>query len=368
MLVRRSNEPWAEARALRFAAETELQALVNETFEQILRAQSDAPAVIAREVAMPDRGRIDVLAVDAEALITVCECKLGSNPSSRREVVGQVLEYAGWLNSLSVGQLRATIEARIGGDLVEAMAQRAGEEWDQTNWLYEVDHVLRSGEFRLLIAVDEITETLKQTVRYLNEHSEPAVMAVEMRRGSLDDVEILTPGFVGVDDVQRKVLTPSRGPSVENADAVIVAATAALPEYERLGAYICQPHRSFRPETKYFGFYTQREIAPMFPKLVTRREAVNYTPEAVAQLRGSGDPEDAGVARVLEKALAQKDDQRTDGAEYQIVVLDPEAGFSLPHPIRHEHGGAWTQGQRYTSSEALKTHPETTEALHAAGG
>jgi RecB family endonuclease NucS len=64
----------------------------------VLRTQTDAPAVIVREVSMPDGGRIDVLAIDADGEISICECKRASNPGSRREVVGQVLEYAGWLN------------------------------------------------------------------------------------------------------------------------------------------------------------------------------------------------------------------------------------------------------------------------------
>jgi hypothetical protein len=148
---------------------------------------------------------------------------------------------------------------------------------------------------------------------------------------------------------------------------VIVAATAALPEYERLGAYICQPYRSFRPETRYFGFYARREIAPPFPKLVARRQGVKYTQETAEELRTSGDQEDAQVADVLERALSEES-SRKRGEEYQIVLLDSAAGFSLPHPIRHLYGGAWTQGQRYTNSQALKRNPETTEDLQAGGG
>lgn len=50
-----------------FGAETKFQALVAETFDQVLATQSEAPAVVAREVAMPDGGRVDILAVDADA-------------------------------------------------------------------------------------------------------------------------------------------------------------------------------------------------------------------------------------------------------------------------------------------------------------
>jgi hypothetical protein len=59
--ARRGNEAWAEAEALHFAAESELQALVNQTFEQILRAHTEAPAVIAHEVAGLDPSNVDGL-------------------------------------------------------------------------------------------------------------------------------------------------------------------------------------------------------------------------------------------------------------------------------------------------------------------
>lgn len=95
-----------------FAAETEFQALVAETFDQVLATQTDAPAVVVREIAMPDRGKIDILAVDADGVITVCECKLQANAGIRREVIGQVLEYAGGLDCMSLREVRARAEAR----------------------------------------------------------------------------------------------------------------------------------------------------------------------------------------------------------------------------------------------------------------
>jgi hypothetical protein len=58
----------------------------------------------------------------------------------------------------------------------------------------------------------------------------------------------------------------------------------------------------------------------------------------------------------------------TNKAELQIALLDPDAGFELEHPIRHDGHAAWLRGQRYTSSKALKAQPATTEELRAAGG
>jgi|SRR5581483_2759710 len=131
MLVRTNGSQWQETEPAGSAAETQFQAVVAETFDQVLATQSDAPAVVAREVAMPDGGRVDILAVDADGVIMICEYKLQGNAGIRREVVGQVLEYAGGLNGMSLREFRARVEARIGRSLVDAMSERAGEEWDQ---------------------------------------------------------------------------------------------------------------------------------------------------------------------------------------------------------------------------------------------
>ena len=54
-------------------------------------------------------------------------------------------------------------------------------------------------------------------------------------------------------------------PPIEQTDTLVVAATHAFGEHQRIGAYICQPNRSFRTDTaKYLGFYAHRRIEPVF--------------------------------------------------------------------------------------------------------
>jgi hypothetical protein len=52
-----------------------------------------APAVACREF-QSGAGPADVVIVGADGSLVVVECKLASNPQIRREVVGQVLDYA----------------------------------------------------------------------------------------------------------------------------------------------------------------------------------------------------------------------------------------------------------------------------------
>jgi len=369
VLIRRDGQDWEQAAPARFETEVEFQGLVTETFGQVLATQSDAPVVIVREVVMPDQGKLDILGIDTDGLISVCECKLASNAGARREVLGQVLEYAGQLNGMSFRDFRARVEARLGGDLSEAMATIAShDEWDQDAWADEVTGRLDSGRFRVIIATDAITPTLKQTVLYLNSHTDLPVFAVELQRAERAGVEVLAPTVFAEEQARRKAPSPSSAPTLENADTVVVAATYALADYERTSAYICQPERSFREGVEYLGFYAKRRIEPFFPRVVGFRPNLLFTTDTAARLKATGDPVDALAAEVMETELSYSDTRREPGQRYQIIPLDAGAGFEMPRAIKHEGASAWLRGQRYTSSEALTLNPATTEELRAGGG
>jgi hypothetical protein len=370
MLIKSGDGGWVNAAPALFAGEVEFQALVKETFDQVLATQSDAPAVIAREVVMPDQGKLDVLGIDTDGVISVCECKLFSNAGARRAVLGQVLEYAGQLNGIGFRDFRTRVEARLGGDLLEAIESIAPDEFDREVWVDEVTDRLESGRFRVVIATDAITPTLKQTVLYLNDHTDLPVMAVELQRAKLGEVEVLVPTVFAEEQARRKAPAPSPAstPTIEDADVAVVAATHALADYENYQAYICQPKRSFRPSVEFMGFYAKRRIEPFFPKVVAFRPELVLAPETISKLRASGEPVDARVADIIEKVLSSDDGGRIPGESYQVVPLDPEGGFELSHAIKHNGLAAWLRGQRYTSSAALKTNPPTTDELKAAGG
>ena len=57
----------------------------------------------------------------------------------------------------------------------------------------------RKGPFRLVIAVDEITDELKRTVLYINRHTvaEIRLLALELRYAEHEGVEILLPEVYG---------------------------------------------------------------------------------------------------------------------------------------------------------------------------
>jgi hypothetical protein len=365
-LLVNTEEGWVQAEPIRYLAESEFQALVQETFDPTLVSQDDRPVVVAREVSTSTGGRIDVVAVDQDGVITLCECKLDRNPGSRREVLGQVIEYAASLNGIRFEEFRRMLEVRLGTDPVEAMRDHASDDFDAVRWGEAVSEALAEGRFRLIIAVDQLTDALKQTVIYLNERASFSLVVAELRRIKKDGVDVLASTLFGEEAAQRKLpRRPTATTTVTDADAVVVAARLAYPEFKELGAYICQPKRSFRPGTDYLGFYAERTIYPEFPRIVVRREDLVFSREKAETLL-RGDEVERQLGTVMSRALESS--LREEGNRHQIVLLSPEQGFRLERPIVHEGPGAWTQGQRYATSKALRGDPATTDDLAAAEG
>ena len=141
---------------------------------RILRSPSllpgfDEPVAAAREVPVRRAGSADVVVVDAEGQIAIVECKRARNPESRRSVIGQVFEYAAGLWKLDYTDLERILAAR-GTELTKPFERVAG--WDEPTFGRDLSRNLEAGDFRLFIAVDEMTERLKKrlnrTVTFLN--------------------------------------------------------------------------------------------------------------------------------------------------------------------------------------------------------
>jgi len=144
-------------------------------------------------------------------------------------------------------------------------------------------------------------------------------------------------------------------------DTVIVAASRAWDEYERLQLYVCQPGRFFQ-NVKYMGFYKTNKIWPLVPLIRERKDRV--------RMEYGGDKGELGraVDRLIELGLRKPD------AEYQVFLLsgpkDPQT-IRLDEPIVNDllsangRRTAFTQGQRYVKLDNLR-HAKRTSDLVAA--
>lgn len=151
--------------------EAQIQKLIGEHPAVLPIAELDetfAPAVpIGREI-RTDVGPIDALYVSPSGGITIVEAKLWRNPQARREVVGQIIDYATALSSWSYEQLDAMCTQVTGQSLWDRVSEHAdGATADEAGFIDAVARGLRHGRFLLLIVGDGIREDVERMTSYV---------------------------------------------------------------------------------------------------------------------------------------------------------------------------------------------------------
>jgi hypothetical protein len=208
VLVRSGGGAWSSPARRGFAAERELEDLLH-AFPEILPGVSPAGLAVDQFV-VPSGGSVDLVVLEPDATVTVVECKLARNAEVRRAVVGQVLSYAASLATLDVDDFLVRFDARLGAPAVDRLRPAAGageaEDWDETRFRQDLGRTLSDGAFRLVIAVDRITDELRGIVEYLNTRTDDRVevLALELDLVAQDDVEMLIPRVHGLESARLK--------------------------------------------------------------------------------------------------------------------------------------------------------------------
>jgi hypothetical protein len=208
MLIRKagSGHAWHAPQVMAYTDEQMLQALLQRS-PHLLPGSAGTPMAVASELEVAGPGYVDLVGVDASGGITLVECKLRANPDIRRQVVGQVLAYAAALAGLPYEAFDRAFAARAGAPLAQRVQELGPEAWDEEAFRAAVAATLAAGSFRLVIAVDRITDELKRTVVYLNQHTVADVQVLALELGYVADegVEILLPAVYGQESSQTKV-------------------------------------------------------------------------------------------------------------------------------------------------------------------
>jgi hypothetical protein len=146
---------------------------------------------VAKELVIPDVGRVDALLVDQHGRLVIVECKLWRNPQARREVVGQILDYARELARFDYEVLQKQISIATGrtGNVLFELVCEAGHAVDEARFVDQVSRNLAQGRFLLLVVGDGITEGTQRIGEFLNTHAGLAFdfALIELARYRFDD-------------------------------------------------------------------------------------------------------------------------------------------------------------------------------------
>jgi hypothetical protein len=179
-------------------------------------------------------GFVDNLFVTPDGNLALIECKLWRNPEARREVIGQIIEYAKDLSAWTYQKLQEAISRTTlfggsngekTGSLYETVSSRG--ETDEAFFIDAVSRNLRRGRFLLLIVGDGIREGVESITAFLQQyaglHFTLAIVELALFEGPtggyiaqprvLAKTTNIDRGIVTVDDEGRITIKPAAAPA-----------------------------------------------------------------------------------------------------------------------------------------------------------
>jgi hypothetical protein len=176
--------------------------------------------LIKREMPVPDaasgasRWSVDFFFVDQSAMPTFVECKRFNDTRSRREVVGQVLEYAAngpYLWNKDIIRKHAEASAKKRGRTLE-QALRTLVEPEGTDspeeFFNRVEENLKKSQIRIVFFLEEAPNELKCLVEFLNEQMlSSEILLVEARQYKYmqTGIKVIVPTLFGFTEQARRV-------------------------------------------------------------------------------------------------------------------------------------------------------------------
>ena len=202
----RDGEGIVELTQTPYENEDLFQSLI-EKHPEILAGEQISPenprrwVLISREmgIALDDStGRLDHLYIDQDGIPTFLEVKRGTDTRIRREVVGQMLDYAAnGTQFWPISDIRAAYERNI-IDKESATLSDIGVDDEEAFW-QQVDINLRNGKVRLLFAADIIPTSLQAIIEFLNKQMrDTEVYGLEIKQYiGKDGLKTLVPNLIG---------------------------------------------------------------------------------------------------------------------------------------------------------------------------
>lgn len=184
--------------------------------------------LVKREAGIPDgegsgnRWSIDHLLLDQLGIPTLVEVKRSSDTRIRREVVGQLLEYAAnidiyWpsnkIRSLAVEQHGGADELdRLILELLCLAPETDTVDAIEAYWS-QVEENFRNGKLRLLFVADELPREVRRIIEFLNSKMmDVEVLGVELRQYVGNTLRVMVPRVIGQTEALRRSKSTRTGP------------------------------------------------------------------------------------------------------------------------------------------------------------
>lgn len=218
-----------------------------------------APLVsVGREVATA-AGLIDNLFLSPQGYLTIVETKLWRNPEARREVVGQIIDYAKDVSRWSFNELELRVRAYNkqfrGSDLgvIDSLRQAEHiEEADESSIIDMISSNLAHGRFLLLVVGDGIRESVEAMAEFLQKTPQlyftlalVELQIYEMGRGE-GKLQLVIPHIVARTREITRAIVRIEGKAIESVHVEIGT------------GYIGSGLEGIKGEERYFSILSQR--------------------------------------------------------------------------------------------------------------
>lgn len=202
--------------------ESELQDLLEKNLDLIPGEQVEPEdprrwLLIKRELPVEDPGTgegrwsLDFLLVDQDGVLTLVECKRFRDTRAKREVIGQMFDYAanssfyltpeiieGYLQQ-QAAKRQVSVES-----LVAALDPTAGSAIK--DFLDAIQNNIREGQLRLVFFMEEASHELRSIVEFLNRQMERTeVLLVEVKQFQQGETRVVVPTLWGYTEQARRI-------------------------------------------------------------------------------------------------------------------------------------------------------------------
>ena len=204
-----------------------MQSQVSQFADKLMPGDQIDPAnprrwlLISDEAGVPDRDQgstrwsIDHLFLDQEGIPTLVEVKRSSDTRIRREVVGQMFDYAAnAVQFWSVGDVQRLFEqSRENEEANLVLEQFLRNEQSAEEFWGKVKTNLQARRIRMIFLADVIPPELQRVVEFLNAQMDPAeVLAVQVKHydGTFDNksIKALVPQVLGASVIKPSASSP----------------------------------------------------------------------------------------------------------------------------------------------------------------